>query len=238
MNITHHLSDETLIEYASGNLNEALEVVVASHLTLCSHCRQRSHTADHVGGHLLDATKPVEVSHSASDLLNRLRNSETDDTAADQLQSLKTTQKPAQETDNARFLSTDVPRPLARRIPADLDALPWSTMAKGIKHYTLRHADGSKSNHRTGAFKLLKLQPGVKLIEHSHGDIELTLVLKGSYSDSTGRYGVGDVADLGADVTHCPVIDSNEPCIAVVATNSPAQYTGMVGRIMQPFIGI
>ena len=31
----HHIGDETLTAYAAGNLDRALSVVVASHLTLC-----------------------------------------------------------------------------------------------------------------------------------------------------------------------------------------------------------
>ena len=33
----------------------------------------------------------------------------------------------------------------------------------------------------------------------------MTLVLRGSYSDELGSYGVGDVADLDEDVAHRPV---------------------------------
>ena len=231
MNITHHLTDETLLQYASGNLNEALEVVVASHLTLCPHCRQRSDVADEVGGQLLCGAQSTSVALSASQILDQARagsSSDPDASTAIEIPSLVATSRP-----DTAGLTTDVPRPLARKLPADLDALPWKFMAKGIKQYNL-----GNERYAAGAFKLLKLEPGVKLIEHSHSGLELTLVLKGSYTDSTGQFRKGDVADHGTDVTHCPVIDDHETCIALVATESPANYTGLMGKIMQPLIGI
>ena len=119
-------------------------------------------------------------------------------------------------------------------MPANFDELNWKPLAKGIQQINLKQG-GSKKD---GAFKLLKLQPGVELIEHTHGDHELTLILQGSYSDEFGRYGVGDVADLDTEHVHKPVIDSDVPCIALIASNSPAQYRGLIGRLIQPFVDI
>jgi putative transcriptional regulator len=89
-----------------------------------------------------------------------------------------------------------------------------------------------------GAFKLLHLAPGVVLSAHSHNDRELTYVVKGSYQDEIGRFKAGDIADLDGEVVHQPVVDTNEPCIALIASYSPVTYQGMLGKIMQPFVGI
>jgi len=143
-------------------------------------------------------------------------------------------------------------------LPADLDNLNWKFLAKGVQQFDLSNsvrgrsmktADQSSSLHpeprarlfgqpKSGAFKLLKLQPGTELVEHSHGDHEMTLVLQGAYSDKLGYFGVGDVADLGPDHSHKPHIETDEPCIALIASNSPAKYRGLLGRVMQPFVGI
>ena len=39
MKITHHLSEELLLDYSSGALSEAWSIAVAAHLSKCSHCR-------------------------------------------------------------------------------------------------------------------------------------------------------------------------------------------------------
>ena len=52
--ITHHLSDEYLVEYAAGSLPEAESLVVASHLSMCGECRARVETFESIGAVLLE----------------------------------------------------------------------------------------------------------------------------------------------------------------------------------------
>ena len=114
-----------------------------------------------------------------------------------------------------------------------LESLEWKRLAPGIKQYNL-----SERHRKYGAFKLLHLAPGVVLSQHTHNDKELTLVLRGSYQDEIGRFKAGDIADLGDDVIHQPVVDTQEPCIALIATQSPVRFSGVMGKLMQPFVGI
>ena len=63
--------------------------------------------------------------------------------------------------------------------------------------------------------------------------------MQGSYTDVLGRFTTGDIADLdGHQEEHQPMVDSEEPCIALIATQSPVNYSGVLGKIMQPFVGI
>ncbi len=225
--INHHLSDETLNEYASGALIEALEVVVACHLTLCPSCRERANFADGMGGYFIENATAAVPELSAIEMLDKIRNtSSADDT--DSLSAPHTTEQKGNSADMA-----GIPKPLANRLPDNFDNLPWKWMAKGIQSFDLQ--DGKKSE---GAFKLLKIQPGTELIEHTHGGHELTLILHGSYKDALGCFAVGDIADLGPEVSHKPVIDSSVPCIALTASTSPARYKGLVGKLIQPFVDI
>ena len=119
-------------------------------------------------------------------------------------------------------------------LPKSLDELDWRRIAPGIKQFNL-----SDQHRRYGAFQLLSLEPGVVLSAHSHNDRELTYLVQGSYTDEIGQFRAGDIADLdGHQETHQPVVDSEESCIALIATHSPVNYSGMVGKIMQPFVGI
>lgn len=211
---THHLSDETLQDYAAGSLDVPMETLVACHLTMCGGCRARAAFADSVGGALLDAGDRVRVCASASEVLSR---SERERTPA--------TRRP--------LPVTDVPRPLARLLPTGLDELDWRRVAPGIRQFNL-----GKRHRRHGAFKLLHLAPGTTLSEHGHNDRELTYVVRGSYTDELGRFRAGDIADLDDRDKHRPVVDPDEPCIALIATHSPVRFSGMLSRIMQPFVGI
>jgi len=216
MNISHHLSDVTLQDYAAGSLDQSMEVVIACHLTLCPSCRKKSALADSVGGLLLAEGESSAPRVSALELLSQAQ-----------------VKQPTANSTNAQVGPSDVPRALARLLPDNLQGVPWRPIAPGIKQFNL-----TNKSRKEGAFKLLHLAPGVVLSEHTHHDRELTLVLQGSYQDEIGRFKRGDIADLDENVVHQPVVDTDEPCIALIATLSPVRYSGIFGRLLQPFVGI
>ncbi len=219
MTVSHHLTDITIQDYAAGTLSMPMETLVACHLTVCSQCRRRAEVADSIGGNLFDQAEPATVTVSAADLLARA--AMAPDHAAPQTASVASPAQPG------------VPRPLSRLLPTGLEELDWRRIAPGIKRFNL-----SDQHRKYGAFQLLHLDPGVTLSAHSHNDRELTYLVQGSYSDEVGKFQVGDIADLDGHHHHQPVIDSEEPCIALIATHSPVRYSGFVGKIMQPFVGI
>ena len=215
--VSHHLSDETLLDYANGSLSSSMETLVACHLTVCSHCRERSLIADDVGGELLINNNPAAVKVSAVDVLRRAH--------SEPAICASKTQNPIGDT--------SVPRPLGRLLPGPVESLSWRNIAPGIKQYSL-----SERPLKEGAFKLLRLEPGVTLSQHSHNERELTYVVRGSYRDELGQYRAGDIADLDDHIEHRPVVDSDEVCIALIATDAPVKYSTVLGKIMQPFVGI
>ena len=85
---------------------------------------------------------------------------------------------------------------------------------------------------------MLRINPGLKMPEHGHGGEEMTLILKGAYRDEFGRFAAGDIADLDHHVEHQPRVDSPEPCICLIATETKARFKGRIGRLLQPLIGI
>jgi putative transcriptional regulator len=74
--------------------------------------------------------------------------------------------------------------------------------------------------------------------DHGHNGDEWTLVLKGSYHTELGRFGVGEVDVADQEIEHQPLIDQDEECICLVLTSGPIRLKSLVGRIMQPFIGL
>jgi putative transcriptional regulator len=221
MTVSHHLTEETIQDYAAGNLSMPMETLVACHLTVCSACRSKADMAERIGGNFFDAVKPAAVSASAGDILAKA--------AAMPAHASPVVGNVALSDDLA-----GIPRPLARLLPTGLDDLDWRRIAPGIKQHNL-----SDRHRKYGAFQLLHLEPGVVLSAHSHNDRELTYLVQGSYKDEIGRFQQGDIADLDDHIeSHQPVVDSEIPCIALIATHSPVNYSGVVGKIMQPFVGI
>ena len=67
----HHPSHELLLGYAAGALTDAVDLVVATHLSLCPTCRADVERLDAVGGALLEGAPPVEALH-ADDALDAI----------------------------------------------------------------------------------------------------------------------------------------------------------------------
>ena len=220
MSVTHHLTDETIQDYASGSLTMPMETLVSCHLTVCSVCRAKAQMGDLIGGEFIGDVEPMATNGSAADIIARAS-------------LMPKHSEPAFQGVNAPAV-TGVPRPLARLLPTRLEELDWRRIAPGIKQHNL-----SDQPRKFGAFQLLHLEPGVTLSAHSHNDRELTYLVQGSYSDEIGQFKKGDIADLdGHQEEHQPVVDSDVPCIALIATHSPVNYSGVLGKIMQPFVGI
>ena len=73
--IHHHPSEEILFAYSAGTLPEAFNLMIASHLSLCDHCRALVESFDAVGGAVIDAasTPTAALSDGAlSSVLDRL----------------------------------------------------------------------------------------------------------------------------------------------------------------------
>ena len=60
----HHLPDELLFAYATGGLEEAEALLVATHASLCSRCAKLIEQHERVSGALLADAPPEPVSES------------------------------------------------------------------------------------------------------------------------------------------------------------------------------
>lgn len=218
MSIRHHPDDATLTAYAAGTLMEALSVTVATHLAICPACRARVRAAETIGGALLEDAEAAEIEPDA--LARAMARIET--AAA----------RPVSATPPPDYGDSRLPAPLARRLGAGLDDIRWRWIAPGVHTHEIDVAPGS------GSLLLLRIAPGMKMPEHGHGGNELTMILAGSYSDTTGHYGPGDVADLDENIEHSPKVDSDVDCICLVATEAPTRFKGVISRLLQPYFRI
>ena len=220
MSVHHHLSDATLMSYAAGNLPESMTLVIAAHLSMCPSCRNKLTVLEDIGGVELERA-PIQA--MAPDALDRV------------LQQLgPQEERPIRVAPpDAAQSGSDIPQPLRSYLPDRLSDIPWKTMAPGIKTFTLADV-----KTQTGALRLLKIAPGVTIPEHTHGGMELTLVLKGSFSDEIGRFTCGDIADLDEETYHQPIADTDEDCICLIATDAPLRFNKLVPRLMQYFTGM
>lgn len=222
MKIKHHPDLSSLMSCAAGSQPEALAAVISSHLSMCPECRSEVARMQKIGEALFDNLNPEQVEGALPTPLGA--KSQIHDHGSEN-------QDRIIRHDPSR--ASDIPRPLHGIIGSSLSDITWKWVAPGIWNYSIK-----LSNDAKGDLRLLKVAPGTVLPDHSHGGCELTLVLQGSYTDHTGTYARGDVADLGDDIEHQPVTCKDEGCICLTAIERPANYKSFTARLLQPILGL
>ncbi|WP_425995153.1 ChrR family anti-sigma-E factor [Afipia sp. DC4300-2b1] len=218
MTIQYHISDDLLLGYSSGNLDEASSLLVATHLALCPHCRTRAGSADSLGGYMLDVVPETAVSPSMLDtLLARVR-SDGD------------LHQPASAS---RFSSDAViPEPLRGYVGGDLKDLKWVRLAPRVQQIMIDTPDCPSQA------RLLRFQSGMSVPEHGHRGRELTLVLTGSLCDRETILRRGDISETDERTEHQPYAGPDEDCVCLAVTDAPLRFKGMLARLLQPLFGI
>lgn len=212
MSIMHHPSDATLAAFASGTLDEARGLVVATHLSLCAQCRNAVRAFEHVGGALLDDLEPTAMTAGALErAMTQLGQPEP---------KMSATLVPRART------APDVPAPLSQ-----YGLGSWRWIGPGVQW---RPVDVS-SEDGVRVF-MLKAAPGTRLPRHKHTGTEWTCVFQGAFHHDLGRYGSGDFDGADESVEHNPTVEEGVACICLVALQGNIQLQSWLGRLLQPLI--
>ncbi len=218
MTIRFHVSDDILLKYSAGTLDEASGLLVATHLALCPHCRVRNRSADALGGFLLDSLEVAPVSLSMMDaVLARVRN-----------------EAPSPEPAALSPASDNpvIPDPLRNYLGGDLDTLQWKMVAPRVHQVPIETAD------RRSKARLLRFHSGLKVPSHGHNGRELTLVLTGNLCDRDIVLHRGDIAETDERTEHQPYAGAGEDCVCLAVTDAPLRFKGIFARLLQPLLGI
>ncbi|MGH7091683.1 MAG: cupin domain-containing protein, partial [Stellaceae bacterium] len=113
------------------------------------------------------------------------------------------------------------------------DGIRWRTIAPGLSHCEILPRDLLGD----GTLRLLRIAKGKKLPRHGHTGTELTLVLKGAYSDATGQFMRGDLAETDEALVHEPISGRDEDCVCLIATEGRLKFDSAIVRIFRPFTG-
>lgn len=215
MTITHHPDQANLMSCSAGSMPEGLAAIMAGHLALCAHCRRELTTMHDIGVSLFQSLAPADLAAPAPIVALRAAEADVD-----------------RRTPPSNVADGDVPLPLRPVLGPSLNDVDWRRVAPGVWQKLIPLSAGSR-----GKLRLLKVSPGTRIPEHGHTASELTLVLRGSYTDRYGTFRIGDVAELGADNEHGPVADPVEGCICLIASDGRTRFKGVVARLLQPLSG-
>jgi len=78
---------------------------------------------------------------------------------------------------------------------------------------------------------VLSVAPGRPTARHQHSGLEFCTVLKGAFRDEHGVFAAGDFAATCGDDNHQPVIEGEEECVCLFATEGRLKADGLLGRL-------
>ncbi len=206
--------DALMAEYVAGTLPAPIQVLLASHLEMNRSNTEWVANLEALAGLELAEIDPVELSDREA-MLAHILASQSDP-----------------ETPRQTDVQNDTPEALQHFIGTTIADIPWkrNRFAK-IDEVQLGKFDGCKAT-------LFRLQAGQGVPHHTHHGTEITLVLKGAFSDGTGHFKRGQISIADGSVDHRPVADKDQDCICFAVTDAPLRLTGPLGRFIAPFIRV
>lgn len=78
---------------------------------------------------------------------------------------------------------------------------------------------------------LLSVAPGMPTARHEHSGAEFCTVMKGAYRDELGVFAAGDFAAAYGELNHQPMVEGDETCVCLFATEGRLKPQGFLGRL-------
>lgn len=210
--ITHHPTHQLLTAFVKGQLPDAINIAVAAHNQLCSHCQA-----------LTDKITENQAVQSFDenihiDMLDTDMDAMIHQITLDDSQAVFTAHIPSVVDCAER--KVELPRAFSH-----VNLKPWSKLS-GVNRSRLQLDEEPLRS------SLLYIEPGTQVPPHTHKGFELTVILDGSFSDDMGSYEVGDFIWLDAKHTHSPM--SQEGCLCYAVLDDAMQFTQGLSKLFNP----
>lgn len=199
--------DTLLAGYAAGALPKALHALVGAHLELSPQSRDYVSALEASLGRSFEDERSTKVAHR--------------DERLDAIFAL--------DAAPARAANAAVPKSLEHFFGKSFDEMAFRSILPGVKECRVPTDDGTTA-------VLYRIRAGKKMPQHTHEGSEYTLVIRGAFSDVTGRYGRGDVAISDEDLDHTPIAEAGEECLCFAVMDAPLRLTGPIGRFLNRFV--
>lgn len=219
----YHPTLEQLIDYSSGALTLSHALCVSSHVDQCEECQQTINKLNMIGSTLFEQADVLPRDHRN---VSAMKQNVMDLIAND------AEQAPESMIMNAdkRNVDKSIPSSLRQFVPQSWQDVKWKSVTPSFRIATLcKDKDGSE-------VALSRVKPGGRMPHHSHTGDELTVVLKGSFSDEDGIYVKGDFVQRNAKDKHTPVVTNDGECICLMVLDAPIQFTGFFARVVNPLL--
>lgn len=228
--IRMHPSPDLLVEYASGSLSRAPCISVTTHLQYCATCCHSVESLKEIGGDMLDAGESVPVSDDLlGKILNCIESIADEDLLAEgshkDLLAEGSSTVPKQKVGDG--IAADLPDYVRDLLP--MRELNWRKLSSSLRVAPISVGEDKYE------LALHRINAGGKAPSHDHNGQEITVVLKGSFSDEDGVYQPGDFIVRHPGDEHRPFAARNEECICLSVLEAPIRLTG-IKRVFNPFL--
>ena len=223
--VKYHPDTRYLTEYAAGSLSRSLALCVAAHLHYCPVCRARVRDLTALGAELFTRQGPMAMDDSAfARLWARV----------EALPAARPAPSSRAERNGGLPRSPSapiiLPPPIHKLARGGVERLAWRSMGKSYRYFRLPAGDDRRLT------QLLHIRAGGKVPQHWHTGEEITVVLKGSFSDREDHYHLGDFVVRGAGEKHRPVAAQHEDCLCLATLDAPITMTNWLFRLLQPLM--
>lgn len=217
--VKYHPDTRFLTDYTAGSLPAAQALCVATHLHYCNTCKLKVRELTALGTELFLQQTPVAVDAADFErLLSRVDALATTGSA-----------KTANSGPAPSNATSILPKPLHNIARGNPENLKWRRIGKHFR-YTDLNIDPDRQT------KLLHMMAGGSLPHHRHKADEITVVIKGSFSDQDDKYIAGDFIVRTAGEAHRPVASQDEDCLCLSTLDAPIIMSNWFYRMLQPLL--
>ncbi len=241
--ISYHPDSRFLTDFASANLPLSEAVCVSAHLEFCGKCRAHVQQLADIGGHLLSRLQPEALEQDSFErLMGRIDAQEAAGGKSDAVVEQSTagavmTASMAPKVDiqprtegQRGAAGVSLPRALRRLTQGGVQNLRWVQLGKALRVAPL-HID--EDVRETAIYDI---KAGGKMPEHEHRGEEITVLLRGSFSDAEGSYSRGDFVVRNAGEAHQPMATQDMDCLCLVSLERPVRPRSLLYRLLEPFV--
>lgn len=224
MTVTHHPDSQFLNDYAAGSLSMGHSLCVAAHLAYCPQCRAQLNQLNSIGGALIEQLAPTQIS---AGLLDRVMAQIGDHQHPPVSVQHKVAAQPLIQAGD----DGPVPDIVSKLAHCDIRSLQWNRVNKTMSYARLVTGD------RRHEAALYNIRAGGHIPQHRHRGTEITVVLRGAFSDHAGVYHDGDFIVRDRDDCHAPTATLDDDCLCLAVLDHPVRFTGLY-RLLNPFLRI
>jgi len=203
----HHPDEALILKYAGGCQDEAINLIMSTHIHHCPHCQNALSNSENICGHYFSELDIAKVKEG--DLEKDF----------DQLWSKIENNGVSQE----EYTKKERISPLDHYLQKNKKHIKQQSVFSNISEQILPI---STDNIKVS---IMEIGAGVTIPQHAHQGYEITQVLSGGFTDQKGIYNSGDMVIKGHNDQHEIKILEDAPCRSLVVRCGDLKFLGTKG---------